>query len=680
MRSVTMTQALRTGTSFATHVGVALLMTAAACGNHRGSEQTPPPTCVDSCQPDLGSRTMTQQDCDDAESGIEFLPLPIWDMGPVTDSTGYTRNIATAMYFYDDMTAIFRAPGKIWEPSTEVAYSGVPPQPIVNGVVNAGWIPPDNYEQVTKDWAVQPPQQKAVGRCGEPLPDPNDPIATNQTHSPNVHYALHIAGGPFLEWGGGMGRMLKCMNTDSTTAPWLPELNLNKYLCAARQSTTFVYPDPTLAACSQDGDTPEAQLMQSVCPARDVYYKKNNQADPNDEPYMTGMSLDMSQWEGISFWARRSPNSQEGIRLAVADKYVDDDMSYLSMKYNVAHPGYNDQHPRYCERKVVCGCLNNKPCTAVQVTDNTFDVDGNRVKWSATDSSGNVRGPLALDYIDPTDTPDNIHGHSLIDMSGDPVTGANGQPVTMPDGSTVREYQGPTGTTITGQGYSSGQPFDSDYMPNTRTEYFCFDSAVDPTPPPGTPLSQIINRGYQNLRITASDPYLYLQDPVGGFYINTAAPGIIDQIDSTPANLVQLPVTDRNHAEQPGYFYQPCGPSYCKFEYPSFQAVDPQAYGRSCNPFPFKGSITYSYCFDPGQDPNPPEASLQCGDFWMKPVALGTDWQFIKVPFTSLLQQGWAKRFYKLDLSSLTDVRLEWDRGWIDIWISDVRFYRTKQQ
>lgn len=64
----------------------------------------------------------------------------------------------------------------------------------------------------------------------------------------------------------------------------------------------------------------------------------------------------------------------------------------------------------------------------------------------------------------------------------------------------------------------------------------------------------------------------------------------------------------------------------------------------------------------------------------MKGVNLSTDWQLIKVPFASLLQQGWAKRSYQLDLSSITSVRLEWDRGWIDYWISDVRFYRTKAQ
>ena len=170
---------------------------------------------------------MTQQDCDNAEDGLEFLPLPIWDMGTISDSTGKQRNIATAMYFYDDKTAPFRVPGKIWEPTTEIAFSGMPPLP-VNG-----------------DFVGEPPPG-AVGRCGEPLPDPED---STQNHSPDIHYALHLAGGPFLEWGGGMGRMLKCMNTDNhgtTPTPWLASLNLNKYLCSARTTKNFESTTPAL--------------------------------------------------------------------------------------------------------------------------------------------------------------------------------------------------------------------------------------------------------------------------------------------------------------------------------------------------------------------------------------------------------------------------------------------------
>ncbi len=603
--------------------------------------------CVNQCLPDPGPRRMTQQMCDDAEQGLEFLPLPIWDMGTVTDSQGNKKNLATGMYFYDDKTASFRVPGSIWEPFTEVATSGVPSLPVDSQVVEG---PPPN----------------AVGRCGEPVSDP---------YSPNVHHAIHVVGGPFIEWGGGMGRMLKCMNTDNdgtTPTPWLASLNLNKYLCGARLTTIYSLDQSgaSYAACKTATTTPDnrndmQKTLIGVCPQRDLDYAKNSKPDDNDEPFMTGMALDVTDhvmhdpsgvdipvrgWAGIAFWARRSPNSQEGIRLAVADKYVDDDMSYLSYKYD-------KNRPRHCERRTVCSCPNNKPCTAINVIDNQYDVEGNRLKWAAAGLTNTVRGNIAVDS----------NGRSLINMSGDVITD-NGQARTFPDGSKVTAFEGWNG---------SGQPYETDVMPWV-TRKFCFDPAVDAVPPDGTPYQQVVDRAYRNPWFTTFDPYRFT--PCGqGFYCDTANSTLTTPPSSDPIQ-VPLPASNPGVTELPGYNYIPCGDTFCNEEYPSFQAVDPQSFGRTCNDFAFEGSITYGYCYTPGVDLNPAENSLACGDYWMNSVNLSTDWQLIKVPFSSLVQQGWAKRQYQFDLSNLTDVRLEWDRGWLDVWISDVRFYRTKQQ
>ena len=221
--------------------------------------------------------------------------------------------------------------------------------------------------------------------------------------------------------------------------------------------------------------------------------------------------------DGIAFWARRSPNGQEGIRVAVADKYVDDDMSYLSLKYD-------PNRPRYCERKVVCGCQNHKPCTPVQVIDNEFDLNGNRLRYAAG-SPNTIRGPIAEN-----------NGISVINMAGDPAKGPDGKTLTMPNGTVPSLYNGETQT---------GQSFDSDVY-DTRTEYFCFDPAADPIPPPGTPYPQVTDRVYQNPRITAPDPAHYT--PCGaGFFCNIAVPPITNidqQISPPPKSPVQLPVTD----------------------------------------------------------------------------------------------------------------------------------------
>ena len=101
----------------------------------------------------------------------------------------------------------------------------------------------------------RPPRPGSRGRrrCPRCSDKPND---QNQ--------AIHIQGGPFLSWGGGVGIGLKNF------------------------------------------------------PAR----RRQRSAQPS-------AMIDISGWEGISFWARRGPDSQAGFRVLVGDKYTDDDIAYL---------------------------------------------------------------------------------------------------------------------------------------------------------------------------------------------------------------------------------------------------------------------------------------------------------------------------------------------------------------
>ena len=90
------------------------------------------------------------------------------------------------------------------------------------------------------------------------------------------------------------------------------------------------------------------------------------------------------------------------------------------------------------------------------------------------------------------------------------------------------------------------------------------------------------------------------------------------------------------------------------------------------------------WCFDPAasdeRDSRPAEQTEACGDHWTRVVNLSNEWQFYTVPFSAMAQQGWAKRQAALDLKSVSVVRFTWDGGWIDFWIDDVRFYKTKTQ
>lgn len=319
---------------------------------------------------------------------------------------------------------------------------------------------------------------------------------------------LHIQGGPFTEWGGGMGRHLKCLNA-------LPAGLIGRLKITARddQLLNRSCSGNEPGACTAERAANNDPVFQSACPERDKQVlEAQDPAVAEEEEFMVGMTLDLSDWDGISFWARRSNNSQPGIRLALGDKYTDDDLNYL--QYHI-----NPDDERFCERKEECGCRNlSKPCT--------------------------FAGTNAI--------------------------------------------------------------YDND-------EYYCLD--------PDNP----------------------------------------EPLDEAT----------------------PCGTWACNDQFPAFSGhdfsgFDAQFYGKPCTPFALRGGIVESYCYDPETDPTPVEGTDQCGDHWLLPVLLSTEWRLYKVPFTSLHQQGWAKESFSIDLTSAAVVRFTWGTGWIDYYIDDVRVYRDK--
>lgn len=105
---------------------------------------------------------------------------------------------------------------------------------------------------------------------------------------------------------------------------------------------------------------------------------------------------------------------------------------------------------------------------------------------------------------------------------------------------------------------------------------------------------------------------------------------------------------------------------------------DAQFNGKPCTPYTSRSGVASAYCFDPTMDPPPAEPEQQCGDHWTRPIYVTNEWHLYLVPFTEMLQQGWAKRFGKMDLEHVTMVRITWDGGYVDFWIGKVAFYRHK--
>ncbi len=376
-------------------------------------------------------------------------------------------------------------------------------------------------------------------------------------------FAMHLKGGPFRSWGGGFGL-----------------------------STRNIYD----RSCRYADDPP------SYCPESDAEYSE--------------MVLDLSEYEGISFWARRGPDGQSGIRVMAGDKHIDDDLSFLSKKaaqaeallqehaeaeaaaeaageepppapvinYNPENPSHDDyvpedvpadpaddappyETPLYCERKKECGCTNHKPCTWVM------------------DPRYSMHTSYDAPVPDPRPPPDPRTGKWTIHPLDDP--------------------QNPRW-----------------WAKDDKSQSYCFDPAVDPKPNP-----QVPNR-----------------DECGRIYK-----------------------------------YDVCGRSKCDEGFPAWADwSDPQFGFRDCVQYAFPGSVYGDYCYEPGVDPDPPDNQYLCGDYWFDEVQLTTDWEFYTVPFTDMHQQGWAMESFEFDLTAVSVIRFTWGRGWLDFWLDDVSFYKRE--
>ena len=408
---------------------------------------TPDPygVCQHSCTPDPGPRLV---DCATAEQNFLFDedPAPLWTFEEL--AVGRMEPLARGMYSYTDNSTVIKT-FTIFD--TQAGY------------------------RVVKTWE---PRTATLPRCSD------------KTNKNDENQAIHIQGGPFLAWGGGVGIGMK--------------------------------------------NFPNVQGSVAVEQAM----------------------VDESEWEGLSFWARRGPDSQVGMRVLVGDKYTDDDISYLMYK---ADPST----PRYCERVRECACLNHQACASVDLMR----------------ANGGVG--------DPTN----------------PIIPATCRPAVA-------------------------------HLGDEQSMMFC-----------GTPA--VINGA-------------------------ESAAGSTSQCNTCEGSNVGPGVETRCNEKWPAYpdDAAPGGPV----------GTDAQFYGRPCTPHTLRNGTSSYFCFDPAKGERFYENTEQCGDHWTNVVNLTSDWQFYTVPFNSMLQQGWAKRSAKLDLTAISVVRFTWDGGWIDFWIDEVRFYRRKPQ
>lgn len=349
------------------------------------------------------------------------------------------------------------------------------------------------YSDETSNFLIpsgyEPPTVEVNDRCGD-----------------EPERVLHVRGGPFLEWGGGMGRRL--LNFVSAECPFGSRREGDPEYCPG--------PDARMDALSLDED---GEVIPEFSSARTQFYE---------------MMVNVSEWDGISFWARQGPDSQGGIRVYIGDRQLDEDSAYIETEAGLEP---------LCGRVRECGCRNHKPCSE------------------------------------------------------------NDAPV---------------------QGLS------------------CWDPEVDT--PPSVIRQQYFERDGNYAGFIADFPEIY--EPCGRTACNedNAAFTAPESIFSTP-----------EHPTNPGT--------------------------AQCLPYKLESDLEDIFCYDPDGPEMflPADGPQRCGDGWAAGVNLSTDWKFYTVPFAELRQEGWGKMFGYLDLEHVTLVRFTWPQGWIDVWLDDVRFYRTKR-
>lgn len=219
--------------------------------------------CISRCTPDPGSKPV---DVAAAEAGYDFAW--VWQLAP---GGGANSGRAVATFTYDDSTTEFVVPRRIW--STFSPY------------LRGGW---------------------------EPIPDDVSGLA-----AAGPQWAIRLKGGPFTEYGGGMGQSFR---TQSNLDTYHPKLS---------------------AAPSQEFPG----LMDG---------------------FASGGAYDLSSWEGIAIWVRRGPDGQQSMRVGVTEKHSAEDLNSGALPLGATElpPGVSEG--KHCKRWRICGCSGGTPCTPVQ--------------------------------------------------------------------------------------------------------------------------------------------------------------------------------------------------------------------------------------------------------------------------------------------------------------------------
>jgi hypothetical protein len=412
-------------------------------------------TCIGACVADPGSGPV---DCT-VQDQVETLPIESFDNYPGTFGASaqdlFTYTDGTAPIYYTDYLGR-QAGGNTCYPSASGSCNFEPP--------------------VAKPSAMPP-----IGNCKPPADD---------GFSPGI---LHLYGGPFLAWGGGAGMSMTKMNgRDPQSGYGGPfgnqgtniaiDPNAPKAVCCTSGAILTGSAPGSVSECVP---TPNAKFA-AICPPTTAEFAVSIAA------------VDVSAYEGVSFWARRGPNGQAGLRVMVGDKYVDDDLNYLAQRQQAAT---GEPQPLYCSRNRECACRNFQACQpySAETLANTLNTS-TMVNFPAPPGSilGSAQDNTQLSFCG---LPTGLYLVSVCASQLFNCVGLNGGPSSccertncdqpypafpcdqLPDAG---KFAGAAGAGIPGDPQFYGRPCTPYTWANGIGSSYCFDPATDPPPAPPT--------------------------------------------------------------------------------------------------------------------------------------------------------------------------------------------------
>ena len=132
------------------------------------------------------------------------------------------------------------------------------------------------------------------------------------------NYALHMAGDRFSSWGGGFVTRLVTVRGEELIEKYCDEGASESFAASVAAADPAINGIGGTPRYMTNGSASGEMVMKDQASGCFFYMSPGA-----DQPSLLG--LDVSAYEGISFWARRGPNGQSTLRVALVDQDTSED-------------------------------------------------------------------------------------------------------------------------------------------------------------------------------------------------------------------------------------------------------------------------------------------------------------------------------------------------------------------